>query len=332
MKPNLQHILGISDFRQKDLDYIISVADTIARNPKRYAEVAKGKILATLFFEPSTRTRLSFESAMLRLGGNVIGFSDMSTTSASKGETLEDTARTVSCYSDLMAVRHPVPLSPHKMAAAAGVPVINAGDGANEHPTQTLTDLVTIYRRFGRVDHLTIGLCGDLKYGRTVHSLIRMLSRYPGNRFVLISPPELPMPTEIVEELTAQGMDITENSNLTAALPELDILYMTRIQRERFSDPEQYQRLKGCYILDSEKMEHAKADMIVLHPLPRVDEITEDVDNDPRAWYFKQAQMGVFARMALIIKLLELNDLMTEDYIYVHPYQEYKSGRLQQGA
>lgn len=313
----LHHILNISDFAKNDLHHILAVAGNIAKDPSRYEEVAKGKILATLFFEPSTRTRLSFESAMLRLGGSVIGFSDMSASSTAKGESIEDTSRIVSAYCDVMCVRHPIPFSPHNMAKVATVPLINAGDGANEHPTQTLTDLVTINQRFGRLDNLTVGLCGDLKYGRTVHSLIKMLSRYPGNRFVLIAPDALQMPIEILQALDQDNIPYTMQGDLEAAMPELDILYMTRVQRERFTDMAEYERLKGVYILDAEKMRLAKQDMAVLHPLPRVDEIATDVDSDERAWYFRQAQFGVYARMALIISLLDLNDLMDKDLLYV---------------
>ena len=303
----LRHILSIADFQKQDLDRILSVASNIAVNPSVYSEVAKGKILATLFFEPSTRTRLSFESAMLRLGGSVIGFSDAACSSAAKGETPQDTARAVSSYCDLMAVRHPEAFTPHKMAECAGVPVINAGDGANEHPTQTLTDLVTIHQRFGRLDNLTIGLCGDLKYGRTVHSLIKMLSRYPDNRFVLIAPQALQMPQDILACLDKNGVSYTLSENLEEAIPQLDVLYMTRIQAERFADKAQYQSLKGIYVLTRPKLAAAKKDMIVMHPLPRVDEIGTDVDEDERAWYFKQAQLGVYARMALMMFLLGLD-------------------------
>jgi aspartate carbamoyltransferase catalytic subunit len=297
------------------LDHILKVASEIAKQPSRYGDVAKGKILATLFFEPSTRTRLSFESAMLRLGGSVIGFSDMSSSSTAKGETIEDTARTVSCYSDVMCVRHPTPFQPHAMAKVATIPVINAGDGANEHPTQTLTDLVTINQRFGRLEGLTIGLCGDLKYGRTVHSLIKVLSRYPGNKFVLIAPDALQMPRDIIDALDKEGVAYTITDELESAIPALDILYMTRIQRERFEDKAEYERLKGVYVLTRDKLADAKPDMAVLHPLPRVDEIDTDVDDDERAWYFKQAQFGVYARMALIVMLLGLNDLLGEQPI-----------------
>lgn len=328
----LHHLLNISDLTKSDLDYILSVAGNIANNPSRYGEVAKGKILATLFFEPSTRTRLSFESAMLRLGGGVIGFSDASASSAAKGESSEDTARVVSKYCDVMAVRHPTPFEPHKMASVATVPVINAGDGANEHPTQTLTDLVTIRQRFGRLDNLAVGLCGDLKHGRTVHSLIKMMARYPSNRFVLIAPDRLQMPAEIVEMLEREGVAHEITDNLERAIPSLDVLYMTRIQKERFEDKNEYERLKGVYILDRSKLTAAKRDMVVLHPLPRVDEIATDVDDDERAWYFKQAQFGVYARMALIITLLELDDLMGEELLYVTDSAKRVGGGLQAGA
>ena len=328
----MHHLLNISDITKSDLDYILSVAGNIANNPSRYNEVGKGKILATLFFEPSTRTRLSFESAMLRLGGGVIGFSDMSASSASKGETIEDTSRVVSCYCDIMSVRHPTAFEPHKMAAVSTVPVINAGDGANEHPTQTLTDLVTIRQRFGRLDGLTIGLCGDLKYGRTVHSLIKMMSRYTTNKFVLIAPEKLQMPAEIIEALDKEGIEYTITDNLEESISKLDVLYMTRIQRERFEDKREYENLKGVYVLDRAKLADAKKDMVVLHPLPRVDEISTDVDNDERAWYFKQAQFGVYARMALIISLLELSDLMDEEVLYVSSSEKSNPDRLQTGA
>lgn len=328
----LHHLLSISDLTKGDLDFILSVANHIASNPSRYEDIAKGKILATLFFEPSTRTRLSFESAILRLGGSVVGFADMSASSSAKGETIEDTARIVSCYSDIMAVRHPVAFTPHKMAKVATVPVVNAGDGANEHPTQTLTDLSAIYKKFGRLDNLTIAMCGDLKYGRTVHSLIRMLARYPNNNFVLIAPPELQMPEDILTELDNDGVGYVLTDNLEDNLPEADILYMTRIQQERFVDFAQYQALKGIYVLDAEKMKLAKEEMIVLHPLPRVDEISTDIDEDPRAWYFKQAQMGVYVRMALMILLLELHHELGEEVFYVHTTEKRPGGRLPHGA
>ncbi len=311
-------ILGIADFEKEDFDYILSVADSIAENPARYGEVAKGKVLATLFFEPSTRTRLSFESAMLRMGGKVLGFSEAGTSSTAKGETPEDTARTVACYSDIIAVRHPTAYVPHRMAAAIDIPLVNGGDGSNEHPTQTLTDMVTIHRRFGRLEDLHFGLCGDLLNGRTVHSLIKALSRYRGNRFTLIAPDALQMPGDILDILRENGVCYTLTDNLERAMPELDILYMTRIQRERFQNPTEYRKLKGIYVLDAHKMKSAREDMIVLHPLPRVDEIATDVDADPRAWYFIQTQCGVFARMALIIKQLRLADLMSDRILSVH--------------
>ncbi len=310
--PYQRDILNISDFDKADFDYILSVAGSIAESPGRYSEVAKGKLLATLFFEPSTRTRLSFESAMLRMGGQVLGFSEAGVSSTAKGETPEDTARTVSGYCDIMVVRHPTPLVPHRMAEVSSVPVINAGDGSNEHPTQTLTDLVTIHRRFGRLDHLTLGLCGDLKHGRTVHSLVKALSLYPGNRFLLIAPDALQMPGDVLELLDERQVSYALTDQLESSIGQVDILYMTRIQRERFQNPTEYRRLKGVYILDAEKMKSAKEDMIVMHPLPRVDEISPEVDADPRAWYIIQTRCGVLARMALIIKLLKLNDFMGE--------------------
>lgn len=316
--PYQRDILNISDFDKADFDYILSVARSIAENPSRYGEVAKGKLLATLFFEPSTRTRLSFESAMLRMGGQVLGFSEAGVSSTAKGESPEDTARTVSGYCDIMVVRHPTALVPHRMAKVSDVPIINAGDGSNEHPTQTLTDLVTIYRRFGRLDHLTIGLCGDLKHGRTVHSLIKALSQYPGNHFILIAPEALKMPEDVLELLEERGVGYTVTDDLESSIGQVDILYMTRIQRERFQNPTEYRRLKGVYVLDAEKMKSAKEDMIVLHPLPRVDEINSEVDSDPRAWYFLQTQCGVLARMALIIKQLQLNDQLGDGFLSVH--------------
>ena len=300
-----RHILNIGDLTKSDIDYILSVADNIAKNPGHYSQAAAGKILATIFFEPSTRTRLSFESAMLRMGGQVLGFSEAGTSSAVKGETPADTARMLNSYCDVIAVRHPTPLVPHQMAAVSTVPVINAGDGANEHPTQTLTDLVTIMSKFGRLDNLTVGLCGDLRNGRTVHSLIKALRKYPGNRFVLIAPEVLQMPKDILETLDGEGVGYTLTEEFETAFEGLDVLYMTRIQRERFQNPTEYRRLKGIYILDGEKMSRAGKDMIVMHPLPRVDEIAPEVDCDPRAWYFEQARCGVFARMALITGLLD---------------------------
>lgn len=310
----LRHLLNSSDLSKPELSHLLSVANDIASSPTSFQEVGKGKILATLFFEPSTRTRLSFESAMLRLGGSVLGFSDAASTSSSKGETPEDTARIVSCYADIIAVRHPLPKTPHHMSEVATVPVINAGDGSNQHPTQTLTDLCTILQKFGRLDHLCIGFCGDLKYGRTVHSLITQLSRYPNNHFYCIAPDELQIPQEYLDHLEQAECSYTITDQLDPTLEKIDVLYMTRIQKERFEDLSQYYRLKGVYVLDGEKMKQAKQDMIVLHPLPRVDEIAKEVDDDERAWYFKQAQMGVYVRMALIIFLLDLKNHKGESF------------------
>lgn len=324
-----RHILKIADFEKTDFDDILSVANHIAEDPLPYAEVAKGKVLATLFFEPSTRTRLSFESAMLRMGGQVLGFSEAATSSTAKGETPEDTARTVACYADLLAVRHPAAFVPHRMAAVIDKPLINAGDGANEHPTQTLTDLVTIYQRFGRLHGLTIGLCGDLKNGRTVHSLIKALCQYPGNHFVLVAPELLQMPGEILELLDGQGARYTVTESLEGAMPGLDILYMTRIQRERFQNPVEYRKVKGVYVLDAPRMALAREDMIVLHPLPRVDEIDPAVDEDPRAWYFRQVQFGVYARMALIMKVMGLGEQLGEG---IHLVRTAGNHTARQGA
>lgn len=302
----MRSLIDILDLTVEELDELVKTACDIIENPKKYSECCKGKTLATLFFEPSTRTRLSFEAAMLELGGNVIGFSDAKNTSASKGETIADTARVVSCYANIIAMRHPLEGAPYVASLNSGVPVINAGDGGHAHPTQTLADLVTIYREKGRFDNLTVGFCGDLKYGRPVHSLISALSRYTGIKIVLISPKELALPEYIKREVIEKnGIPYEENDNLETAIPELDILYMTRIQEERFEDREQYERLKGCYVLEPSKLENAKSDMIILHPLPRVDEITVAVDSDPRACYFKQVANGKNGRKALILKLLE---------------------------
>ena len=301
----MRSVIDILDLTVDEVYGLIRTASDMIENPEKYREVCKGKKLATLFFEPSTRTRLSFEAAMLDLGGNVIGFSDANSSSASKGESVADTAQIVSCYADIIAMRHPLAGAPLVAASNASIPVINAGDGGHAHPTQTLADLLTIYREKGRLTDLTIGFCGDLKYGRTVHSLIAALSRYTGIRIVLISPAELAIPDYVKEDvLDREKMIYRETVDLESALPELDILYMTRIQRERFSDLDQYERLKDSYILDVEKMAKAKSDMSVLHPLPRVNEITVAVDTDPRACYFKQARNGKFIRMALICKLL----------------------------
>ena len=302
-------LISILELSIPELDDLIATANDIIENPAKYAEVCKGKKLATLFFEPSTRTRLSFEAAMLELGGSVLGFSEANSSSASKGESVADTAKVISCYADIIAMRHPRDGAPFVAAQNATIPVINAGDGGHNHPTQTLTDLLTISREKGRLDHLTIGLCGDLKYGRTVHSLIEAMSRYEGVRFVLISPEELKVPDYIkYEVMDKHAVPYTETVDLEAALPELDILYMTRIQRERFADPYEYERLKDSYVLTPEKLELAKPDMAILHPLPRVNEISVKVDEDPRACYFRQALCGKYIRMALIYKLLQETD------------------------
>lgn len=301
----MKHLINPLDFTVEEIDELIGVAEDIEKDRSRYSEICHGKKLATLFYEPSTRTRLSFEAAMLNLGGSVLGFSDGSNSSASKGESVADTIKVVSCYSDIIAMRHPKEGAALVASMNASVPVINAGDGGHQHPTQTLTDLTTIHSLKGRLDNLTIGLCGDLKFGRTVHSLINALSRYEGIRFVLISPEELKLPSYIRKEtLEKKNIEFKEIEDLEDAMPELDILYMTRVQKERFFNEEDYIRLKDKYILDTAKMKLAKPDMLVLHPLPRVNEISVEVDNDPRAVYFKQAQYGVYIRMALIMKLL----------------------------
>ena len=301
----MRSVIDILDLTVEELDELLHTANDMIENPAKYSEICKGKKLATLFFEPSTRTRLSFEAAMLDLGGSVIGFSDANSSSASKGESIADTAQIVSCYADIIAMRHPLAGAPLVAASNATIPVINAGDGGHAHPTQTLADLLTIYREKGRLSDLTVGFCGDLKYGRTVHSLIAALSRYTGIRVVLISPAELAIPDYVKEDvLDKENMTYSETADLESVLPELDILYMTRIQRERFSDLDEYERLKDSYVLNPEKMAKAKSDMSVLHPLPRVNEITVAVDKDPRACYFKQARNGKFMRMALIAKLL----------------------------
>ena len=302
----MRSLISILDFTVEELDQLIATAKDIIAHPEAYWNKCAHKKLATLFFEPSTRTRLSFEAAMLELGGSVIGFSQASSSSAAKGESVADTAKTVSCYADIIAMRHPREGAPYVASQAATIPVINAGDGGHNHPTQTLADLLTISREMGRLDNLTIGLCGDLKYGRTVHSLIEAMSRYEGIRFVLISPKELKIPGFIrYNVLEKLGIPYTEVESLEEAMPQLDVLYMTRIQRERFDDPAEYERLKDSYILNVEKMELAKAAMCVLHPLPRVNEISVKVDDDPRAAYFRQALNGKYMRMALILKLLE---------------------------
>ncbi|SFQ44710.1 aspartate carbamoyltransferase [Lachnospiraceae bacterium XBB1006] len=303
----MRHLMSPLDFSVKELDSLLALADDIEKNPAKYAHACDGKILATCFYEPSTRTRLSFESAMLRLGGQVLGFSEAGSSSAAKGESVSDTIRVISCYADICAIRHPKEGAPLVGSQKSLIPVINAGDGGHQHPTQTLTDLLTIKQKKGRLDHLTIGLCGDLKFGRTVHSLIEALVRYEDVSFVLISPEELRVPSYIREEvLDANNIPYKEVERLEDAMADLDILYMTRIQKERFFNEEEYLRMKGFYILDPKKMELAKDDMIVMHPLPRVNEISVEVDTDDRANYFEQAQYGVYVRMALILTLLEV--------------------------
>lgn len=303
----MRHMLNPLDFSVEEIDRLLDLASDIEYNLPAYAHVCDGKKLATLFYEPSTRTRLSFESAMLSLGGSVLGFSSADSSSAAKGESVADTIRTVSCYADIAAMRHPKEGSALVASHSSRIPVINAGDGGHQHPTQTLTDLMTIHSLAGRLNNMTIGLCGDLKFGRTVHSLINATVRYPGIRFVLISPDELRVPEYIREDvLKANNIEFKEVDNLDAAMPELDILYMTRVQKERFFNEEDYIRLKDCYILDKKKMKLAKETMFVLHPLPRVNEIATEVDADPRAAYFKQVQYGVYVRMALIMTLLEV--------------------------
>jgi aspartate carbamoyltransferase catalytic subunit len=293
------------DLSLQELDEILCLADEIIADPIAYADVCKGRVLATLFYEPSTRTRLSFEAAMLRLGGSVMGFSSAESSSAAKGESVADTIRTIACYADIAAMRHPKEGAPMVAAMKASIPVINAGDGGHQHPTQTLTDLLTIKTLKGKLDNFTIGLCGDLKFGRTVHSLIKALSRYDNIKFVLISPEELRIPDYIREEiLVKNGLEFKEEERLENIIGELDVLYMTRVQKERFFNEADYVRLKDSYILNKSKMEKAKKDMIVMHPLPRVNEISVEIDNDPRAAYFKQAKCGMYVRMALIMKLL----------------------------
>ncbi len=298
-------LIDIRDLSQEEIDNLITTAEDIIAHPEAYREKCKYKKLATLFYEPSTRTRLSFEAAMYELGGSVIGFSDASGSSVSKGESVADTARTVSCFADIIAMRHPKEGAPFVAAQNVTIPVINAGDGGHNHPTQTLTDLLTIRREKGHLDNLTIGCCGDLKFGRTVHSLISAMSRYPGVRFILISPEELRIPEHVRSEiLDKNGINYIETTSLDEAMPQLDILYMTRVQRERFFNEADYIRLKDSYILTPDKLKTAKQDLAILHPLPRVNEISVAVDKDPRACYFKQVRCGKYIRMALILKLL----------------------------
>lgn len=303
----MRHLLSPTDFSVEEIDQLIARAKHIKNNRSAYTEVCRNKTLATCFYEPSTRTRLSFEAAMINLGGQVLGFSDAQSSSVSKGETIEDTMRVVGCYADIIAMRHPKEGAATVASMKSPVPIINAGDGGHQHPTQTFTDLLTISSEIGRLDNITIGLCGDLKFGRTVHSLISALVRYQGVKFILISPDELKIPSFVREDvLQKNNVEFDEVDSLENVLPELDILYMTRVQRERFFNEEDYIRLKDHYILDKNKMKLAKDKMIVMHPLPRVNEIASDIDDDPRAVYFKQAQYGVYIRMALIMKLLDL--------------------------
>ena len=303
----MRHLLNPLDFSVEETTKLLDLAADIEKNPEKYREVCKGKKIATLFYEPSTRTRLSFEAAMLNLGGSVLGFSSASSSSASKGESVSDTIRIVSCYADICAMRHPKDGAPTVASLKSKIPVVNAGDGGHQHPTQTLTDMMTIRSLKGRLDNLTVGLCGDLKFGRTVHSLIKSLVRYPNIKFVLISPHELRIPSYIREDvLDANNIPYIEVTNMEENLKDLDILYMTRVQKERFFNEAEYIRLKDTYILDSEKMALANEDMLVLHPLPRVNEISVEVDEDPRAAYFKQVQYGVYVRMAIIMTLLGL--------------------------
>ena len=302
----MRSLIDITDFSVEELYELLSVASDIGEHPEKYADACRGKKLATLFFEPSTRTRLSFEAAMLELGGSVVGFSDAGSSSASKGESMADTAKVISCYADIMAIRHPLEGAPYVASQNATIPVINAGDGGHCHPTQTLADLLTIYRENGHFDNLTVGCCGDLKHGRTVHSLLAALTRYKNVKVVLISPKELQLPGYMKKEVLAKnGMSYVETESLEDAIPELDVLYMTRIQRERFDRAEDYNRLKDSYVLTAEKMKLGKESMRVLHPLPRVNEISVKVDDDPRAAYFRQALNGKYMRMALILKLLK---------------------------
>lgn len=301
----MRHLLDTTDLSVSEINEIIALADDIISDKKKYAKVCEGKKLATLFFEPSTRTRLSFEAAMLELGGSVLGFSEANSSSASKGETVEDTIRVVSCYADIIAMRHPIEGAPKVATFTSLVPVINAGDGGHSHPTQTMTDLLTIHREKGSLENLTIGLCGDLKFGRTVHSLVKAMCRYKNIKFVLISPKELSLPDYIISDyLVANGIEYSVVDKMEEAMPELDILYMTRVQRERFFSEDEYLKHKDAFILDTDKLENAKKDLTIMHPLPRVNEIAREVDADPRAKYFDQALNGKYIRMALIITLL----------------------------
>ena len=320
----MRSLIDILDFSVEEIDDLIKSAIDIIENPSKYSKACEGKKLATLFFEPSTRTRLSFEAAMLELGGSVLGFSESNSSSAAKGESVADTAKTVSCYADIIAMRHYKEGAPLVAALNASIPVINAGDGGHNHPTQTLTDLLTIFREKGRLNNLTVGFCGDLKFGRTVHSLITALSRYTGIKVVLISPKELKIPDYIVSDvLKAKNIEYFETENLEEAMPSLDILYMTRVQRERFSSEDEYLRLKDSYILNCEKLVNAKSDLSILHPLPRVNEISTQVDKDPRACYFRQVLNGKYIRMALILRLLKLAEIPNKDEKF-----DFKSGEF----
>ncbi len=302
----MRSLIDILELDTDEIEQLIATANDIIANPAKYSEKCRGKKLATLFFEPSTRTRLSFEAAMYELGGNVLGFSEAQSSSAAKGESVADTAKMISCYADIAAMRHPKEGAPLVAAMNATIPIINAGDGGHNHPTQTLTDLLTIYREKGRLDNLTVGFCGDLKFGRTVHSLINALSRYENIKFILVSPEELKLPSYVKDNLKKNNLEYVQTTDLDAVMPELDILYMTRVQRERFFNEEDYLRLRDSYILRPERLNNAKADLSILHPLPRVNEISVAIDSDPRACYFKQALNGKYIRMALILKLLEV--------------------------
>lgn len=303
----MKHLMSPLDLTVEELDEMMDLALDIESDPEKYAHTCDGKILATCFYEPSTRTRLSFEAAMMHLGGKVLGFASADSSSAAKGESVSDTIRVISCYADICAMRHPKEGAPMVAAAKSTIPVINAGDGGHQHPTQTLTDLHTIRSMKGRLNNLTIGLCGDLKFGRTVHSLVKALIRYPNISFIFISPEELRLPSYIREDvLRKNNIPFEEVTRLENVMPDLDLLYMTRVQRERFFNEEDYVRLKDCYLLNKEKMQYAKEDMLILHPLPRVNEISVEIDDDPRAAYFKQAKYGMYIRMALILKMLEL--------------------------
>ena len=320
----MRHLIEPTDLSVQETNEIVALAEDIIAHRDRYADRCRGKKLATLFYEPSTRTRLSFTSAMMELGGNVIGFSDARNSSVSKGETVQDTVRVINCFADIIAMRHWIEGAPLAATQVSRTPVINAGDGSHSHPTQTLTDLLTIKRELGRLDNLTIGFCGDLKFGRTVHSLIKAMSRYDNIRIVLIAPPELRLPSYIKSEVCDRcDMDYREVDDMESVMPELDVLYMTRVQKERFVDEEEFERVKDCFVLDARKMSMAKSDMAVLHPLPRVNEILQEVDDDPRAAYFRQVENGKFVRMALMLRLLEWAE---KDSLVERPAAEQSTG------